>query len=166
MLKTFEIRQEVKTINHTLFVPVYKTSNRKLATLEYERLVNEYPEENFELLTKSEYVEYVKKENKPVEEHPIVKEFWDLYHFLEAGVPEDQSLNYSCTNDEIAVNLKDFFKKVKDRGLSISFTYNELPKALKTGSKKYRLIKANASKWSAQKNKTVRCWIFKNRKFT
>lgn len=94
-------------------------------------------------------------------DHPIVVEFWELYDYLNSTAG---GLNHSRNEGLIAVNLNDFAKEAAEKRQKVP-DLTELKRHLKT-SKCPKFIETNknvCSAWdvdTANKPKTVRCWIF------
>ena len=96
-------------------------------------------------------------------DHKVVREFWDLYEFLEG---EGDGLNHSRNKGQIAVNLNEFVKKAVNERQQMPAALSELKRLLKT-SKSPKFIEANKPTNSGRKDgefigKTVRCWIFQS----
>lgn len=94
-------------------------------------------------------------------DHKVVREFWDLYEFLD---DEGDGLNHSRNKDLIAVNLNEFVKKAANERQQMPAVLSELKRLLKT-SKSPKFIDANKPINSGRKDndfigKTVRCWVF------
>ncbi len=94
-------------------------------------------------------------------DHKVVREFWDLYEFLD---DEGDGLNHSRNKGQIAVNLNEFVKKAVNERQQMPAALSELKRLLKT-SKSPKFIEANKPINSGRKEgefigKTVRCWIF------
>jgi hypothetical protein len=96
-------------------------------------------------------------------DHKVVREFWDLYEFLD---DEGDGLNHSRNKGQIAVNLNEFVKKAVNERQQMPAALSELKRLLKT-SKSPKFIEANKPTNSGRKEgdfigKTVRCWIFQS----
>jgi len=94
-------------------------------------------------------------------DHKVVREFWDLYEFLD---DEGDGLNHSRNKNLIAVNLNEFVKKAANERQQMPAALGELKRLLKT-SKSPKFIDANKPINSGRKDndfigKTVRCWVF------
>ncbi|WP_288755477.1 ABC transporter ATP-binding protein, partial [uncultured Pseudomonas sp.] len=94
-------------------------------------------------------------------DHKVVREFWDLYEFLDG---EGDGLNHSRNKGQIAVNLNEFVKKAVNERQQMPAVLSELKRLLKT-SKSPKFIEANKPINSGRKDddfigKTVRCWVF------
>lgn len=96
-------------------------------------------------------------------DHPIVREFWDMYEFLD-GAEGEGKLNHSRNQGYIAVNLNEFVEMAANKRQQIP-ALSDLKRLLKT-SKVPRFVEANKAVNSAQrtdafnKPRTVRCWMF------
>lgn len=96
-------------------------------------------------------------------DHPTVREFWDLYEFLD-GMSEDGALNHSRKQGYIAVNLNEFVEMAANKRQQIP-ALSELKRLLKT-SKSPKFLESNKAINSGRqtdafnKAKTVRCWLF------
>lgn len=96
-------------------------------------------------------------------DHPTVREFWDLYEFLD-GMTADGALNHSRKQGYIAVNLNEFVELAANKRQQIP-ALSELKRLLKT-SKSPKFLESNKSVNSGRqtdafnKPKTVRCWMF------
>lgn len=94
-------------------------------------------------------------------DHPTVREFWDLYEFLNG---EDNELNHSRNKGLIAVNLNEFVEKAVNKRQQVP-QLSELKRLLKT-SKSPKFIESNKPVNSGRQtdafntSRTVRCWVF------
>jgi hypothetical protein len=50
-MKSYEIRQQVKTIHKSWLEVIWKTESERVALFEYEKIVNENPGDYFELVS-------------------------------------------------------------------------------------------------------------------
>ncbi|AUG04859.1 bifunctional DNA primase/helicase [Pseudomonas sp. 09C 129] len=98
-------------------------------------------------------------------DHPTVREFWDLFEFLDGmGDGDVGSLNHSRKPGFIAVNLNEFVETAANKRQQVP-PISELKRLLKT-SKAPKFLESNKAINSARKtdafspNKTVRCWLF------
>ncbi|WP_201487432.1 toprim domain-containing protein [Pseudomonas sp. OF001] len=97
-------------------------------------------------------------------DHPTVREFWDLYDFLNGAAPgEGGALNHSRRKDLIAVNLNEFVEQAANKRQQVP-QLSELKRLLKT-SKSPKFLESNKPVNSARGDayntaKTVRCWVF------
>lgn len=94
-------------------------------------------------------------------DHKTVREFWDLYEFLNG---DGDGLNHSRNKGQIAVNLNEFVEKAVNKRQQIPAALSELKRLLKT-SKSPKFIDSNKPVNSGRQgdafaSKTVRCWIF------
>lgn len=96
-------------------------------------------------------------------DHPIVREFWDLFEFLD-GMDEQGCLNHARKQGLIAVNLNEFVEAAVNKRQQVA-PLSELKRLLKT-SKSPRFLESNKAVNSARQTdafnraKTVRCWVF------
>jgi hypothetical protein len=96
-------------------------------------------------------------------DHPTVREFWDLYEYLN-GMDDNGALNHSRKPDLIAVNLNEFVEMAANKRQQIP-PIGELKRLLKT-SKSPKFIESNKainSCWQTDafnNSRTVRCWVF------
>lgn len=95
-------------------------------------------------------------------DHKIVREFWDLYEFLNE---DGDGLNHSRNKSQIAVNLNEFVEKAVNKRQQMPAPLGELKRLLKT-SKSPKFVETNKPVNSGRQtdafnsSKTVRCWIF------
>lgn len=99
-------------------------------------------------------------------DHPIVREFWETFDFLNAGSNDAQILNHSKNEKEIAVNLNHFVKVASFQKQQIPIL-PDLKRHLKTSkSRKFKDIKtvktAIQDQFGFQEGRTVKCWVFEN----
>ncbi len=99
------------------------------------------------------------------EDHPIVKEFWEAFEFLNDGGIEAR-LNHARDSDLIAVNLNEFVEQANARKQQVP-PIIDLKRHLKT-SKRYKFMANNKvvksgiryTDASGMTPKSVRCWVF------
>ena len=99
-------------------------------------------------------------------DHPIVREFWETFDYLNAGSGDTQILNHSKNVQEIAVNLNHFIKVASHQKQQIPIV-QDLKRHLKTSkSRKFKDIKtvktAIQDQFGFQEGRTVKCWVFEN----
>lgn len=98
-------------------------------------------------------------------DHPTVREFWDLYEFLN-GVDTKGALNHSRRDGLIAVNLNEFVEMAANKRQQVP-VLTDLKRLLKT-SKSPKFLESNKPVNSARvtdafnASKTVRCWVFQS----
>ncbi|WP_429503678.1 toprim domain-containing protein [Pseudomonas sp. 2835] len=96
-------------------------------------------------------------------DHPTVREFWDLYDFLN-GMDDNGALNHARKQGLIAVNLNEFVELAANKRQQVP-ALSELKRLLKT-SKSPKFLESNKPVNSARQtdafntSKTVRCWMF------
>lgn len=96
-------------------------------------------------------------------DHPTVREFWDLYDFLN-GMDEKGALNHARRDGLIAVNLNEFVETAANKRQQVP-VLSDLKRLLKT-SKSPKFLESNKPVNSARaldafdKPKTIRCWVF------
>lgn len=96
-------------------------------------------------------------------DHPTVREFWDLYDFLN-GDDDNGGLNHSRKGSLIAVNLNEFVEKAVNKRQQVP-PISDLKRLLKT-SKSPKFVESNKPVNSGRQtdafntSRTVRCWIF------
>jgi hypothetical protein len=96
-------------------------------------------------------------------DHPTVREFWDLYEFLN-GMDEKAALNHARRDGLIAVNLNEFVEMAANKRQQVP-PLSDLKRLLKT-SKSPKFLESNKPVNSARqvdafdKPKTIRCWVF------
>ena len=96
-------------------------------------------------------------------DHPTVREFWDLYEFLN-GLDEKGALNHARKDELIAVNLNEFVEMAANKRQQVP-PLSDLKRLLKT-SKSPKFLESNKPVNSARlldafdKPKTTRCWVF------
>lgn len=102
-------------------------------------------------------------------DHPTVREFWDLFGYLNGVLPQggldpDGHLNHARADGLIAVNLNEFVEVAANKRQQIP-QMSELKRLLKT-SKSPKFVDSNRAVNSQRlrdafdKPKTVRCWVF------
>lgn len=98
-------------------------------------------------------------------DHPVVREFWDLFEFLNGPLNElPGTLNHSRKKEFVAVNLNEFIEVAANKRQQVP-NLGELKRLLKT-SKSPKFIESNKAINSGRqvdaldKPKTVRCWLF------
>lgn len=98
-------------------------------------------------------------------DHPLVREFWDLFEFLNGPMNElGGALNHSRKKEFVAVNLNEFIEMAANKRQQVP-NLGELKRLLKT-SKSPKFIESNKAINSVRlsdafsKPKTVRCWLF------
>ncbi len=98
-------------------------------------------------------------------DHPIVREFWDTFDYLNTADGEDRPiLNHASNDQEIAINLNQFVQVATARRQQIPALV-DLKRHLKTSRlHKFKGIKTVKSKLGRQMNKaegwTTKCWVF------
>lgn len=96
-------------------------------------------------------------------DHPMVREFWDMYDFLN-GDAEAGGLNHARRDNLIAVNLNEFVERAANKRQQVP-PLTELKRLLKT-SKSPKFVDSNKAVNSGRQtdafnsSKTVRCWVF------
>lgn len=96
-------------------------------------------------------------------DHPTVREFWDLYEFLN-GMDEKAALNHARRDGLIAVNLNEFVEMAANKRQQVP-PLSDLKRLLKT-SKSPKFLESNKPVNSVRqvdafdKPKTIRCWVF------
>ena len=101
------------------------------------------------------------REDRIAADHPIVEKFWETYHYINTQKSNDNSLDHSRNDEEIAVNLNQFRADCIAYGQELIDSM-ELKKKL-PGSKKYKLKAKNKSVWSQHDEKNIKCWVFRKK---
>ncbi|MDQ8022215.1 MAG: toprim domain-containing protein [Moraxellaceae bacterium] len=107
------------------------------------------------------------------DDHTLVKEFWDLYEFIEGerGSEDTPILNHAHGTSEVAINLNHFEAVCADRRLKFP-AISDLRRVLRTSrARKFVDVKPVRSaihkSWNAGRSNntpakpdTVKCWVF------
>lgn len=97
-------------------------------------------------------------------DHPIVREFWETFDFLNTGNDGAQILNHSKNDQEIAINLNHFVKVATLQKQQIPIL-PDLKRHLKTSkTRKFKDVKtvktAIQDQFGFEHGRTVKCWVF------
>lgn len=98
-------------------------------------------------------------------DHPIVREFWETFEYLNNGDEGRSLLNHSLNDDLIAVNLNQYVQLATHRKQQIP-QLTDLKRHLKTSRlHKFDGVKTVKSALAEQMNRdrdwTTKCWVFK-----
>lgn len=100
-----------------------------------------------------------KREQRLSADHPLVEQFWETYQYINAYYKDTAEwLNHSDQPDQIAINLNHYRAQCQQHG-------QELPdlkqlKQLLPFSKKHKLVEKSRVVYSAQTQRSTRCWVF------
>ncbi|MBL4766409.1 MAG: toprim domain-containing protein [Rhodobacteraceae bacterium] len=108
----------------------------------------------------------LERQDTIIADHPIVREFWETYDFLNGGGEGSQVLNHSRNDREIAINLNHFVRIATYQKQQIPLL-TDLKRHLKTSkSRKFKDIKtvktALQDQYGFQDGRTVKCWVFEH----
>jgi hypothetical protein len=101
------------------------------------------------------------REQRLAHDHPMLEQFWESYHYLNSQHPtkEDDFLNHSNADDELAINLEQYREMCQRHGQEMPDL--RLLKKLLPHGKRHKFVASGKAVNSRHLDKTVRCWIFK-----
>jgi Toprim-like len=172
------------------FFEAYEKHNRKMqqaGQLKIQRVIHNHSQllaladclplvipisvEKLEALKKHIAQMAVDREITLQQDHPIVQQFWDTYHYLnqpkmmvddDAGYDKvvENPLNHSVNPDkEIAVSLNEFREWCSNKRQEL-LDEQDLKRHLRTSTNP-KFIDSNVPIYSRHKKKTLRVWVFK-----
>ncbi len=183
------LKQETAILNR--FFDAYEKHNRKMqqaGQLKIQRVIHNHSQllaladclplvipinaEKLESLKKHIEQMAVDREITLREDHPIVQQFWDTYHYLnqpkhtvdeEAGYDKiiEEPLNHSANPNEIAVSLNEFREWCSNKRQEL-LDEKELKRHLRTSTSP-KFESANEPIYSKHTKKTIRVWVFKTK---
>ncbi len=92
-------------------------------------------------------------------DHPLLQQFWDVYHELN-GSPQNPQLNHSKKLNLIAINLNQFAEQCQLSGKLV--VDNETLKELFPNSRRHVFVGVKKVRSRVKSGAIVRCWIFAN----
>lgn len=113
-----------------------------------------------EQLTGYLYERALAREVRLADDHPLVQQFWDLFHYLNEETPSvgEGRLNHSSDDKQIAVSLNEFESYCRKEGLAVP-DMKQLKKLL-PNSQRHKIVAKSRAVRSPHAQGTKRCWVF------
>lgn len=108
----------------------------------------------------------IEREQDLVSDHPAMDQFWDVYEYFESLTDNKElvanqfKLNHSSDENEIAINLNEFYAVARENNQSLEDI--KLIKKMVQKSVRYPFVEAKTIRSNVNK-KTLRCYVFKKK---